>query len=270
MSNKLPIPVDEFASWPFISQAMNSPLDPMSVLSFFFGVDCMNVDNHIRNDRISMDSFVQSKLGYQSSEHIMKVSRLWFRGGPAYDEMCMCFKDTIRLLVNYHNQTHCLSTQPPSMNKESIFCHDRWNDSVHGKMAQQILFDQLARNIFRGSGEAYAFEHISLKIAKELGRAALDGSLSLLPIYAFVTGITIQHSESLHDQYLAIDLIDWGDREQGEGGLIKFQFQRRWNVDHKNVLERFGRYPHRNSALGRVSTQEEIEYLNDVDNLAAW
>ena len=113
-------------------------------------------------------------------------------------------------------------------------------------LAGVILFDQLPRNMFRGHADAYATDHLALAIAKGAVDAKLDEQLQ--PQERKFLYMPFQHSENLDDQNRALLLFtELGDDEQ-----IKYAKQ------HRAIVERFGRFPHRNAILGRASRPEEI------------
>ena len=72
---------------------------------------------------------------------------------------------------------------------------------------------------------------------------------------------------NLSDHDLAVWLIDWGERSFSTIGLSQ---QRTFEIQHMEVIQRFGRYPHRNGSLKRESTEEEKMYMADIDNLPVW
>ena len=113
-------------------------------------------------------------------------------------------------------------------------------------LAGVILFDQLPRNMFRGHADAYATDHLALAIAKGAVDAKLDEQLQ--PQERKFLYMPFQHSENLDDQNRALLLFtELGDDEQ-----IKYA------QHHRAIIERFGRFPHRNAVLGRASRPEEI------------
>ena len=113
-------------------------------------------------------------------------------------------------------------------------------------LAAVILFDQLPRNMFRGHADAYSTDHMALAIAKSAVDRGLDEDLAH-DERKFLY-MPFQHSESLADQDRALLLFtELGDDEQ-----IKYARH------HRAIIERFGRFPHRNSVLGRASRPEEI------------
>ncbi|MGE5477038.1 MAG: DUF924 family protein [Bacteroidales bacterium] len=127
---------------------------------------------------------------------------------------------------------------------------DHWVDSADGALALVILLDQLPRNIFRGKYQAYAFDSHALAIAEA---AVLRGhDRALAPIRRRFLYLPFEHSESLPDQRFCVSLFEQaGDDPEG------LDYARR----HLAVIERFGRFPHRNEALERENTPEEEEFL---------
>jgi uncharacterized protein (DUF924 family) len=113
-------------------------------------------------------------------------------------------------------------------------------------LAGVILFDQFPRNMFRGHADAYSTDQLALGIAKAATREGFDKDLpSEERKFLYMP---FQHSEKLEDQSQAVLLFtDLGDDEQ-----LKFA------KHHRDIIERFGRFPHRNAILGRVSRADEL------------
>ena len=81
----------------------------------------------------------------------------------------------------------------------------------------------------------------------------------------------MMHSEEIQNHRVALDIFGVVQKRHGEGPAGKFfDIQKDSLLEHTEVLERFGRYPHRNSKLGRASTEDEKKWLADVDNLPGW
>ena len=113
-------------------------------------------------------------------------------------------------------------------------------------LAGVILFDQFPRNMFRDHADAYSTDHLALAIAKGAVDARLDERLQ--PQERKFLYMPFQHSENLDDQNRALLLFtELGDDEQ-----IKYA------KHHRGIIERFGRFPHRNAILGRASRPDEI------------
>ncbi|MCX7556947.1 DUF924 family protein [Xanthomonadaceae bacterium JHOS43] len=126
---------------------------------------------------------------------------------------------------------------------------DHWMDSAEGALALQILLDQFPRNAFRGTAHMFATDALALALARRALAKGFDlavaGDLRLFFYLAF------EHSEVLDDQRIAVE------RCAPLGG----QYADYARV-HCDVIERFGRFPHRNAALGRDTTPEEQAFLD--------
>lgn len=140
-----------------------------------------------------------------------------------------------------------------------------WDSSLFGKFAQILLADQLARNAFRGEAESYKYESIGVKNALAL---IDDVKVFTLPdSFLNFVGLPLMHSEeiTLHDRLVAFH----DERVKRSPGSDVVKFQTDFIHDHRDVIVRFGRYPHRNKALGRKTTGEEKEWLSSPD-LPGW
>lgn len=118
--------------------------------------------------------------------------------------------------------------------------------SAREALAAVILFDQLPRNMFRDHADSFATDHLALAIAKDAIERDYDEAMSQ-PERGFLY-MPFQHSEDLDDQQRSVALFtDLGDAEQ-----------LRYAKLHRDVIERFGRFPHRNATLGRAPRPDEI------------
>ena len=160
-----------------------------------------------------------------------QVRKLWFNSTPEFDE---------QLRERY------LATWEQASRGEL----DDWKQSAEGCLALVIVLDQFPLNMFRGEPRSFATEEKS----REVARHAIDrGFDRLLEVEqrAFLY-MPFMHSENLADQQLASTLFD----QEGLEGNYRFA------LHHRGIIEKFGRFPHRNAILGRPSSAEEIEYLN--------
>ena len=124
-----------------------------------------------------------------------------------------------------------------------------WRDSAHGRLAEVIVLDQFPRNIHRGTPAAFAQDPMALVLAQE---AVRTGALSeLTPVERSFLLLPYMHSESAAIHVMAEALY----REHAPAENFEFELK------HKAIIDRFGRYPHRNLILGRESTPEEKEFL---------
>lgn len=130
---------------------------------------------------------------------------------------------------------------------------DDWKETAEGALALVIVLDQFPLNMYRGDGKRYSTE----AKAREVARYAIDNKLAQqLPDrqLAFLY-LPFMHSEDINDQRYAIELYD-------AAGLIE---NAKFAHHHHDVVARFGRFPHRNQELGRVSSAEELEYLKTAN-----
>jgi|SRR5690606_19892887 len=124
-----------------------------------------------------------------------------------------------------------------------------WRDDPRGRLAEIIVLDQFSRNMYRGTPQAFAQDALALALAQEAVRVGADQVLT--PAQRSFLYMPYMHSESLPIHQLAEALY------RGEGLEFNLDFE----LKHKAIIERFGRYPHRNAILGRESTPEETEFL---------
>lgn len=126
-----------------------------------------------------------------------------------------------------------------------------WEGDAEGALALVLLFDQAPRNIFRGTARAFAHDGAARRVARAALARGFDLATADPDRRAFLY-LPFEHSEELADQDLAVRLF----RERiGEGEYLRYA------EAHREVIRRFGRFPHRNAALGRASTAAERAYL---------
>ena len=124
-----------------------------------------------------------------------------------------------------------------------------WRSEARGRLAEIIILDQFSRNMFRGKAQSFHHDALALALAQEAVTVGADKQLNQQErnfIY-----MPYMHSESLLIHDVAVELF----RDNGLDGSLQYE------VRHRDIIERFGRYPHRNQVLGRKSTPEEIDFL---------
>lgn len=128
--------------------------------------------------------------------------------------------------------------------------HD-WRDTPEGRLAEVIVLDQFSRNLYRDDARAFAADGMALALAQEAVRVGADQAVP--PVERQFFYMPYQHSESrqIHEDAMAL----FERLEEPEG----LDYERR----HKAIIDRFGRYPHRNEVLGRPSTDEEVAFLRE-------
>lgn len=152
----------------------------------------------------------------------------WFGGGPDFDQA---------VTDNFAGWREALRSQPV----------DTFTGDAETALAAIILFDQVPRNAFRGDAETFATDHIALQIARDSVKRGLDAGLGKnerLFLY-----LPFEHSEDAADQRESVRLIS----ALGDQRLTQFA------LDHQAMIDRFGRFPHRNKVLGRRDREGEAE-----------
>lgn len=157
-------------------------------------------------------------------------SEQWFRKDEALDQ----------LITDRFKSLHTSATQC------ELF---HWRHSPQGRLAEIIVLDQFSRNIYRDQPGAFAHDALALALAQEAVANCADNPLTSTQ-RAFLY-MPYMHSESLPIHEVAMRLYD-------QPGL---EFNLEFEIQHRDIIARFGRYPHRNKILGRESTEEEIAFL---------
>ena len=129
-----------------------------------------------------------------------------------------------------------------------------WSADSEGAVAHILVLDQFTRNVFRGSAQAFAGDARALAAARALVDAGTDRTLP--GVQRQFVYLPFEHAEDLAAQDEALRLFTELEREVPIVGELSL-----WAQRHRDIIVRFGRFPHRNAALGRSSTPEEIEFL---------
>lgn len=139
-----------------------------------------------------------------------------------------------------------------------------WDNSPRKLLARVLLCDQFPRNMYRGSPRAFDYD----KRARELARDALDKGLDkkLRPVERVFLYLPFEHSEVVDDQALSLRLFTALVEDVPETDRPTYQKNQGFAQKHKEIIDRFGRFPHRNAILGRDSTPEESEFLEGPDS----
>jgi len=125
-----------------------------------------------------------------------------------------------------------------------------WGSEIKALLATVILLDQFPRNIYRDSPDAFRFDPLALSLAHRAIETGED--MKLQPLERSFLYMPLMHSEALTDQLKCVELME--ARVGTEDNIHHAK-------EHCKVIERFGRFPHRNAILGRESTPEEVTYL---------
>jgi uncharacterized protein (DUF924 family) len=137
-----------------------------------------------------------------------------------------------------------------TLHSQAVCCElFEWRASPEGRLAEVIVLDQFSRNMYREDKRAFAADTLALALAQEA--VAVRADVALSPEERVFIYMPYMHSESKLIHGVAESLF------RQCGPVSNYEFELR----HKAIIDRFGRYPHRNSILGRLSTAEELEFL---------
>ncbi|EPF81761.1 hypothetical protein F945_00096 [Acinetobacter rudis CIP 110305] len=129
-----------------------------------------------------------------------------------------------------------------------------WRSTAEGRLAEVIILDQFSRNLYRDDPRAFAQDPMALVLSQEAIELGMDQQLA--PEWRSFLYMPFMHSESalIHEQALTLF--------EKLGNPVNLDFE----IRHKVIIDRFGRYPHRNQVLSRTSTAEELEFLRQPNS----
>jgi uncharacterized protein (DUF924 family) len=178
------------------------------------------------------------------SAHPSDVTGFWRSAGPKrWFAKSVAFDDAIRLKFE------------PVHHAAARGEYDDWTETPEGALGLAILLDQFPRNLFRGSAHAFATDPLARRFAAEAIERGHDRKIE--PALRAFLYMPFMHAEGLAEQILSVQLFTVLARETGDDGNVP------WAKDHQAIIERFGRFPHRNHALGRATTPEEQAFLDE-------
>ena len=155
----------------------------------------------------------------------------WFGGGAGFDAEC---------------RAHMLEAHHAAARRE----FEAWADAPDGALALVLLLDQIPRNVFRGSAHGYATDALARHYAGRAIEAGFDAQVDAALRFFFY--LPFEHDEAMAGQDRAVELFT----ALGDADLLGYA-----NA-HREVIARFGRFPHRNAALGRANTPDEQAWLD--------
>jgi uncharacterized protein (DUF924 family) len=176
--------------------------------------------------------------------HPQDVTAFWRAAGPyKWFKKADAFDDAIRLRFE------------PAHHAAARGEHDDWATTTEGALALLLLLDQFPRNLYRGSAHAFATDPKALMIARAAVLAGHDRAVeaNLQPFFY----LPFEHSEDLADQDQGLALCTGLRDRAGDEDTLK------WAGIHRDIIVRFGRFPHRNAALGRLTTPVERAFLDE-------
>lgn len=207
---------------------------PTDVFHFWFGEEACSTNAALMDDV----AFFRGRC-----------KTLWYAGTSA-DPLCLPFAATLEAVASGALDAHPAWSAPDAYPNSAI--------------AKLLLFDQIARNVHRGTPKAFSFDDRALALSRALcADASVVDAVGASAVHFIIS--PLMHSEALadHDLALAVNArlaTRARDVAAGARGALE---------EHRDVVKRFGRYPHRNAAMGRASTDAERAWL-DSDDVPGW
>jgi uncharacterized protein (DUF924 family) len=174
-------------------------------------------------------------------EAVAERSQLWFTGGTSFD-------DSVR--------EHFEDLPPRALAGEL----DAWQAEPRTSLALVIALDQFPRNLYRGSARAFAFDSRACEVAEAALERGFDQEIG--PLEATFLYLPFEHAENAAAQERCVSIFR--TLVQRAPAELRPQFESfvSYAIRHQQVIDRFGRFPHRNAILGRPSTREEQAFLD--------
>ena len=141
---------------------------------------------------------------------------------------------------------------------------EEWKRPI-GRLALCILFDQFPRSVYRGTAKAFQYDALAVAIVHDVINKELFLGSDYTAIHRFFMCVALQHSEILSDQILGVQLASKITFDANQDLKDYFASLPGYPMEHHDVIVRFGRFPSRNSALGRDSTDDELAWMNSPE-----
>ena len=178
----------------------------------------------------------------RSPEALERRGTVWFSADPAFDRECAARFTAL-------------------LEDAALGGLGSWAETPHGRLALVILLDQMPRNIHRGSPAAFA--HDTQAAAHCVAGVESGQDRSLHPVERIFLYMPLQHAEDLGLQRRSVEQFESLAAKAEDAWRSYFAENVHYARVHHDIVERFGRFPHRNRILGRESTEEELRYLAD-------
>ena len=166
----------------------------------------------------------------------------WFRGGAAFDE---------ELRAKF-------GELPERAERGEL---DGWAVTARGALALVLVLDQLPRNLYRDTARSFAFDARARAVAKAALASGFDAEVD--PVWRAFFYLPFEHSENMADQETAVDKTRAAAESTKGPAREMLEDYTDYALRHLRIIERFGRFPHRNALLGRAMTPEEAAFLKE-------
>ena len=190
----------------------------------------------------NIDSILRYWFGAKAEDAtvIREKSELWWKKDPAVDaEIRRRFESTLKAETRGELES--------------------WSESARGQLARILLCDQFTRNMYRNTPRAFAYDARAYRLARQVLDAGMDRMLR--PVERVFIYLPFEHSEAREDQATSVRLFTALCQQAPDSAKAAYQNYLDYALKHRDIIERFGRFPHRNSILRRKSTPVEHELL---------
>jgi uncharacterized protein (DUF924 family) len=189
---------------------------------------------------------------------IAQILRFWF-GELDKDGMCEPARNTLWFQSTEAGDSYIRENFGPAVSQALKGELDHWAKDGEGLVALVLLLDQFTRNIYRGTATAFAGDPAALRLAETARGTRVDQELPA--IYRVFLYVPFEHCEDLASQQDGIACFDGLLTNCASAARQRIEGFRQYAVAHRDVIARFGRFPHRNAILGRATNDEEGEHL---------
>jgi uncharacterized protein (DUF924 family) len=176
-----------------------------------------------------------------------EVLRFWFGEGPPYAQRPEWFRKNEAFDREIERRFGPLIQMALQGELQA------WSESAESALAQVIVLDQFPRNVFRNTPKAFAGDTLALATARRM--VANGDDMALEPVRRGFVYMPFEHAEDLQAQHESVRLFTRLDAESPAAEALDYAHR------HRDIVARFGRFPHRNAILGRDSTPEELDFL---------
>ena len=136
---------------------------------------------------------------------------------------------------------------------------DTWRHAARSSLALVVVLDQFPRNLYRGTAQSYAYDHAAMAACVATLESRFDTELS--PLEAMFLYLPLEHAEDMQSQERCVSLFRKLMDRAPVDQRPQFESFLSYAIRHREIINRFGRFPHRNAILGRASSSEELSYL---------
>lgn len=201
-----------------------------------------------------------------TAERIERVLRYWFAetDGDAFTDAAMKGRLALWFGENAETDEHIRSTFPSELEDAAAGRLDAWAETPRGRLALVVVLDQFSRNVYRGTPRAFALDARALALTEAGLAGSVTGAMNTAHRVAFY--LPMMHAEDKERSRRSLDLYDRLCEECPEEIRPALSLVKEASERHFRIVDRFGRYPHRNEVLGRPTTEEEAAFMKDPDS----